>query len=878
LQLIHVVTRASAQALDGEERTQARDQCLALVGAVCGAELVILETGVTQLRWGGADLPVARLPVNPTSLTITDAASTLRFARHPLVEAGVRSLACVPLDHASSHAGSLWVASRQAGAFDDRTREQLQRFAVVLTELLAPPDDDASHRAFVDALPLPAASRLRGALSPNAALCELAGLGGAELATVDAWFERMFSSEAASVRAMYEWDRDNGFPERRVVCLTRPDGTERLVEWAARAVGEHELWLFSDVTERVASQERFRVLFEQSSTALVVYDDAGIIDCNPAAVALLGHLAKSDLLTLAPFELSPAAQPDGELSQEKSQKMEAIARDLGSHRFDWTYRRVSGEPVQVEVTLTALTLGSRRVLLAEWHDISERALYEEALKTARDEAIKHGRAKADFLATMSHEIRTPMNGVIGMTRLLQDTRLSEQQREYVETVRACGEGLLSLINDVLDFSKLEAGKVQLEAIPFSPRDLVEEALAVIADAGQSKGLDVACFFAPTVPSMLRGDPTRLRQVLLNLLLNVVKFTATGSVQVRVAATREEAGQSVLTFTVRDTGCGIKPEGLKQLFDAFSQEDTSTTRRFGGTGLGLAISRRLLTLMGGIIDVNTGPKGSAFNVTIAFDVLETSRQGRELLGRRVLLVEDRPLVAESVGGLLRERGGEVVTARTVREATLLAGEVELVIVDHQFDQQRGRELARQLRGRGGHVGLLVPLAAPAEYAQDVDFLLPLPVRRNQLVNQVSRVLSVSSSSSGLRQVAQQPSFGARVLVAEDNPVNQRVVQGLLAKLGCEAIVVPDGAKAIEASQGGRFDVILMDCQMPEVDGFEATRRIRTGPQGKTPIIALTAGALEGDRQRCLDAGMDDYLSKPLRLEELARALAKFVKPR
>lgn len=846
-----------------------------MLGHLTGADLVLLETGVNQLRWGVLDLPDARLPVLQTELVTGDATRTLRFARHPLVEAGVRSVCGQPFGQGPS-AATLWVLARRPDAFGASTREHLMAAASVLAELVAPTTAIEIHRAFVESLPMPAASVYQGVFAPNAALCSLAGYGAEDLPTLDAWFERMFGAEALSVRTMYDWDRSNGFAERRVVCLTRPDGSERLVEWAARLQGDQELWLFSDVTERVASQERFHVLFEQSSTALVVYDQSGIIDCNPAAVALLGYRSKSDLLSLAPFELSAQTQPGGEVSATLATKMEAIAQDLGSHRFDWTYRRVSGEPVQVEVTLTSLTLGARRVLLAEWHDISERARYLEALEGARDAAVKHARAKADFLATMSHEIRTPMNGVIGMTRLLQDTPLSEQQREYVETVRACGEGLLSLINDVLDFSKLEAGKVKLEAIPFSPRDLVEDALAVVADTAQSRGLELAGFHEISVPSSMRGDPTRLRQILLNLLSNAVKFTERGSVQVRVGASWLDSRHSTLTVRVVDTGCGINPEVVPRLFDAFSQEDVSTTRRFGGTGLGLAISKRLVNLMGGALEVSTSSQGSTFTVSIGLEVLEVARTNRELADRRVLLVEDRPLVAEAICSVLQERGVVVTTTTNAEEAIRVAPSHELVLIDHDVGGRHGLELARRLKESRCHVGLLVPLAAPAELAREVDFVLSVPVRRSQLVGQVSRVLSVTSTGSGLREVQSQVSFGARVLVAEDNPVNQRVILGLLAKLGCEAVVVPDGRKAIESLQGGRFDVVLMDCQMPELDGFEATRQIKAGPQATTPVIALTAGALDGDRERCLSAGMDDYLAKPVRLEELSRALSKWVK--
>ncbi len=857
------------------------DRCLALIGALSRADLVILETGVIQHRWGAADLPESRLPVLADLTSIPEAGRVTHYARHPLVEAGVRSLVALPVK-LSAHApvlGTVWCLARRSEAFDELAIAQAQSLAAVLAELISPPDDDDAHRRFVDAMPMAAVAVSRGVPSPNLAFCQLTGFDRAQLGSREAWFSSLFGDEALSVQAMYDWDRDQGFPERRVVCITCADGHQRLVEWAARLVGERELWLFSDVTERAASQERFHVLFEQSSTALVVYDDNGILDCNPAAVALLGYGSKAELLHLAPWELSTPWQPDGAASPGKSGQMEAIAFDLGSHRFDWTYRRLDQTPVHVEVTLTALTLGARRVLLAEWHDISERAKYEEALKLARDAALKHARAKSDFLATMSHEIRTPMNGVIGMTRLLQDTQLSDQQREYVETVRACGEGLLALINDVLDFSKLEAGKVRLESIPFSLRELAEDAVAVVAESAQHKGLDLTSIISPAVPLMVKGDPTRVRQVLINLVSNAVKFTAGGSVTVKLAAGREEDGRCVVTLEVKDTGVGITPDALPRLFSAFSQEDTSTTRRFGGSGLGLAICKRLVSMMGGIIDVVTSPKGSTFGLSIAFEVVESARATSEFGGRTVLLVEPRPLVADSITHVLRELGAVVQVLNLSGLAAIPPAEV--VLVGGVLEDERALEFARRARRPGCAVGLLVPLAAPAELAGVADFALPLPVRRAQLITQVRRALSMPALTRP-RSPVEQASFGAKVLVAEDNPVNQRVVCGLLAKLGCEAVVVPNGQRAVELMRDGRFDLVLMDCQMPELDGIEATRIIRAQQPGqvlpgakRTPIVALTAGVLDNDRERCLEAGMDDFLSKPVRLEELARALTQWL---
>lgn len=786
----------------------------------------------------------------------------------------MRSLVAMPLqvDACSSAVGTVWLAARRVNAFDEAAVARLESFAAVLAELSAPPDEACAHQAFVEALPLAAVSVHDGHVFPNAAACELTGFAGGFAAPLGVWFTQLFGDEASSARAAYEDDRASGFLERRVVALHRREGGERLVEWSSRRLGAYELWVLYDVTERVTSRERFRVLFEQSSTALVVYDEGGIIDCNPAAVALVGFASRGELRQLSPLELSAPTQADGAESRARYLEMEAIARELGSQRFEWALQRRNGGEVRVEVTLTPIELAERHALLAEWYDVSERARYAEALEEARDAAVMHAAAKASFLATMSHEIRTPMNGVIGMTRLLSDTPLSPQQREYVETVRACGEGLLALINDVLDFSKLEAGKLVLEGIPFSPRELTEDAMAVVADAAQAKGLELVSFIASSVPTAVEGDPARLRQVLLNLLSNAVKFTERGAVVVRLTASREVTGRAAITLSVRDSGIGIASEALPRLFDAFTQEDASTTRRFGGTGLGLAICKRLVTMMGGIIDVATSPSGSTFTVSVAFPVVETSQPWQELLGRRILLVEDRPLLGESVAELLRERGGEVQRVDLRDEALLLAPDAEVVVVDARFEGGQGVALARELRSAGRVVGLLTPLSAPAELAQEVDFLLTLPLRRAQLLAQVGRALALPSGGARRMEGHARPAFGARVLVAEDNPVNQRVVRGLLAKLGCEVLVVPDGARAVETSRDGRFDLIFMDCQMPVMDGYEATRRIRDRERTHTPIVALTAGVLDGDRQRCLEAGMDDFLSKPVRLEDLERVLS------
>jgi two-component system sensor histidine kinase/response regulator len=694
----------------------------------------------------------------------------------------------------------------------------------------------------------------------NAHAESLVGYSRLEVNTLESWFAKLFGDDATTVRSLYELDRQHQFGLSRAVTIRRGDGKERMIEVSARRDGPHEVWLLQDVTERVASQERFRVLFEQSSTAFALYDETGFVDCNPAAVALLGYSAKADLAQRQPLDLSPPLQPDGSSSAVLLQRMENIALTQGSHRFDWVYQRAQGGEARVEVTLTPLMLSHRRVFLAEWYDIGERLRYQEGLEAARDSALAFARARSDFLATMSHEIRTPMNGVIGMTRLLSETSLSPQQSEYVDTVRACGEGLLALINDILDFSRLEAGKVQLEAIPFSVREIVEDAVSVVASQATGKGLELVCRLASDVPAVSLGDPTRIRQVLLNLLSNAVKFTSRGTVELSVA--KKDASR--LTFTVSDTGVGISPEALPRLFSAFSQEDNSTTRRFGGSGLGLVICKELTQLMKGAIEVESSPKGSVFTTTIPLEVHTLAVVLPDLRGHTMAILEDREASRNALAQQVSSSGVRVVT---------LAESPELVLIDESYAHGEGTALAMQLASEGRRVGLLRRLGSPSN---DVThFTLTTPVREAVLLQHVARAIldsekHESPSASTYRQ------FNARILVAEDNPVNQMVVRGLLGKLGCSVVIANDGAKAVAAWQNDSFDLILMDCQMPDVDGFEATRRIRAIQRTPIPIIALTAGVMGGDKERCLAAGMDDFLSKPVRLEDLERVLQRLIK--
>ncbi|OQW93579.1 MAG: hypothetical protein BWK79_10370, partial [Beggiatoa sp. IS2] len=634
--------------------------------------------------------------------------------------------------------------------------------------------------------------------------------------------------------------------------------------------------------------ERNRLMLEIAMDGFYVMDsDKRLKEVNSAFCRMLAY-EREELLEKLMDELEVRLTPTD------INNLLLLVKNQGAHRFETQLRHKQGYAIDVEVSACFVAFANEQVFFSFTRDIGERKRATRMLQQAKEVAESANQAKSNFLATMSHEIRTPMNGVIGMTDLLLQTPLNEQQRDYVYTLRSSGESLLTIINDILDFSKIEANKLTLNPIEFNLQQLVEEIINLFAPVADRKGIELL-FYLPTLSSTLKGDAGRLRQILINLIGNAIKFTEQGEVLLGISYLDIKAHSILLRFEIIDTGVGISPEEQQQLFQPFSQIDSSTTRRYGGTGLGLVISQRLIYMMGGQMGIDSVKhQGSIFWFTLTLPTVSPlpalSPLIQKLKDLRLLIVDDNLTHGEFLKKYTKSWQMQTDTIAdatsallALRQAVQGGSPYHIVIIDYKMPKIDGLTCIKAIQAdetlANMAIILLTTISQPLK-TQAVT-VMTKPMSQTKLLEGLLRVIGIKTTTGTITAPVTEP-FSKQVkkiLLVEDNLTNQRVAQIMLKKLGCEVTVAANGKYALEAVIHCRYDLVFMDCQMPEMDGFEATTLIRQYEQqrnvSRTPIIALTANAMQGDSQRCQMVGMDGYLSKPVTLQNLKDILTQWL---